>query len=148
MLIWDRRLSRSYGTADRAHMGPPRVPPISPISTSDILVHGKTFVSYEGKVTFHTIFVRRQISLVNLWKCFLANRDNFFPHEQPLIKIESMQLLLYCNMQYRMINTAWLIIRQTLFYLQSSQLLVMGLFAFIIPSLDLAREFSKAMNTP
>ena len=40
---------------------------------------GKLFVSYERKVTFHTIFVRSEISLVNLSKCFLANRANFFP---------------------------------------------------------------------
>ena len=43
---------------------------------------GKLFVSYERKVTFHTIFV--EISLVNLSKCFFANRENFFPYEQAL----------------------------------------------------------------
>ena len=46
---------------------------------------GKLFVSYERKVTFHTISLetsRGEISLVNLSKCFLANRENFFPYEQ------------------------------------------------------------------
>ena len=38
----------------------------------------------ERKITFHTIFVRGEFSLVNLSKCLLANRDNFSPHEQAL----------------------------------------------------------------
>ena len=46
---------------------------------------GKLFVSYERKVTFHTIFVSQgEILLVNLSKCFLANRENFFPYDQAL----------------------------------------------------------------
>ena len=46
---------------------------------------GKLFVSYERKVILsYYILVRSEISLVNLLKCFLANRDNFFPYEQAL----------------------------------------------------------------
>ena len=42
---------------------------------------GELFVSYERKATFHTIFVRRRDLAC---KCFLANRENFFPYEQAL----------------------------------------------------------------
>ena len=45
----------------------------------------KIFVSYERKVTFILFSEEGEMSLVNLSKCFLANRDNFFPYEQPVI---------------------------------------------------------------
>ena len=56
------------------------------LSTSEISVHGRTFVSYERSVTFHIIGITRRdrISLVNLSKSFLANRDNFCIYEQAL----------------------------------------------------------------
>jgi hypothetical protein len=56
------------------------------LSTSEISVHGRTFVSYERSVTFHIFGITRRdrISLVNLSKSFLANRDNFCIYEQAL----------------------------------------------------------------
>ena len=54
------------------------------LSASEISVPGKTFVSYERKETFHIISYQGEISLVNLSKCFLGNRDNFCPYEQAL----------------------------------------------------------------
>ena len=58
--------------------------PRSRLSASEISVPGKTFVSYERKETFHIISYQGEISLVNLSKCFLGNRDNFCPYEQAL----------------------------------------------------------------
>ena len=58
--------------------------PRSRLSASEISVPGKTFVSYEHKATFHIISYQGEISLVNLSKCFLGNRDNFCPYEQAL----------------------------------------------------------------
>ena len=58
--------------------------PRSRLSSSEISVPGKIFVSYEHKATVHIISYQGEISLVNLSKCFLGNRDNFFPYEQAL----------------------------------------------------------------
>ena len=58
--------------------------PRSRPSASEVSVPGKTFVSYEHKAAFHIISYQGKISLVNLSKCFLGNRDNFCPYEQAL----------------------------------------------------------------
>ena len=57
---------------------------ISPVNKRDLGNTRKSFVSYERSVTFHIIFITGEISLVNLSKCFLANRDNFSSYEQAL----------------------------------------------------------------
>ena len=66
--------------------------PRSRLSASEIPVPGKTFVSYEHKATFHIISYQGEISLVNLSKCFLGNRDNFCPYEQALTSLQMTSL--------------------------------------------------------
>ena len=61
--------------------------PRSRLPASEISVPGETFVSYERKATFHIISYQGEISLVNLSKWFLGNRDNFCPYEQALNKV-------------------------------------------------------------
>ena len=61
--------------------------PRSRLSASEISVPGKTFVSHERKATFHIISYQGEISLVNLSKCFLGDRDNFCPYEQALRRV-------------------------------------------------------------
>jgi hypothetical protein len=54
---------------------------------------GKLVVSYEHSVTFNIMFIpsnQGEISLVNLSKGFLANRDNFYPYKQALTGSISM----------------------------------------------------------
>ena len=45
---------------------------------------GKLFASYERKLTFHTISVRKRDLACKLVEMFLGNRDNFCPYEQAL----------------------------------------------------------------
>ena len=52
---------------------------------------GKLFVPYERNATFHIISC--EISLVNLSKCFLGNRDNFCPYEQALRPVNRPHIL-------------------------------------------------------
>ena len=53
----------------------------------------KLFFPYERNATFHIILKQGEISLVNLSKCFLGNRDNFCPYEQALRRAHRPQIL-------------------------------------------------------
>ena len=78
--------------------------PRSRLSASEISVPRKTFVSYERKATFHIISYQGEISLVNLSKCFLGNRDNFCPYEQALNKLITFVVVKGTNKGLKLFN--------------------------------------------
>ena len=65
-------------------------PPFCEVSTEKLLTRQKVF-PLSGKVLdklrSYGPNIFSSIYLVNLSKCFLANRENFFPYEQALIVI-------------------------------------------------------------